>query len=265
MSESNKPGSTRPPAPKTKGTPTRRTPPPPPPKRSPVLLASVAAIGIGLVLIVVLFVAGGLPGSGPSTAIATPAFATPTELADGRSLGSAGAPITIDVWADFQCPYCARFTEQIESLLVPLYVKDGQARLTFHDLAFIGTESQDAAVAARVAGAQTDQFWAYHDLLFANQHGENKGAFARSRLADMAVTLGLDRAAFLTAMDDPTFLAAVKAETAEGNGLGVRSTPTIFINGQVFDDLLDWAKLAAHLDGLIAAASAVPAPGSVAP
>jgi len=243
----------RPPAPRTKGKPIRVAAPPP--KRSPVLLATIGAIAVGAILIVILVLANGLPGGGSSTALAAPAFPTPTDLADGRSLGAAEAPIAIDVWADFQCPYCARFTDQTESLIVPLYVKPGEARLTFHDLAFIGQESVDAAVAARVAGDLGDKFWAYHDMLYANQHGENKGAFSRERLADIAVAVGLDRGAFQTAMNDPKYLAAVKQETAEGNALGISSTPTMFINGQQFTDLLDWAKVAAALDLLVPAAS----------
>jgi len=249
----------RPPAPATKGKRTRVASAPP--KRSPVLLATIGAIVAGAILVVVLVLANGLPGSNSSAALAAPAFTTPVELADGRSLGAATAPIAVDVWADFQCPYCGRFTEQIESLIVPLYAQPGHVRLTFHDYAFLGQESLDAAVAARVAGDLGGKFWAYHDMLFANQHGENKGGFSRERLADMAVAIGLDRQAFLTAMADPKYLAAVRQETNVGAGLGVNSTPTMFIDGQQFTDLLSWSAVAAALDGLIPAASgAAPSP-----
>jgi protein-disulfide isomerase len=231
----------------------------PPPRRSPVLLATIGAIVAGAILVVILVLANGSPGGNSSTALAAPAFQTPTALADGRSLGAADAPIAIDVWADFQCPYCGVFSEQIESLIVPLYVQPGHARLTFHDLAFIGQESTDAAVAARVAGDLGNKFWAYHDMLYANQHGENKGAFSRERLADIAVAVGLDRQAFLTAMNDPKYLAAVKQETSEGNALGVTGTPTMFIDGQQFANLLDWSKVAAALDSLVPATSGAPA------
>ncbi len=238
-----------------------RNQPPPPTKRSPVLIVTVAALAIGLLVVAVLFIAGGLPGSGSTGAIATPVIGTPPGLADGRSLGSADAPIDIEVWADFQCPVCARFTEDIEPFLVGQYVQPGKARLTFHDFTFIGPESFDAAIAARVAGA-SESFWPYHDLLFANQGAENSGAFSRNRLADMAVAVGLDRAAFLAAMDDPTYLAAVKDETAAGAALGVTATPTMSINGQMTSGMPDLAALGTYLDGLVAASS----PGaSVAP
>jgi protein-disulfide isomerase len=245
----------RPPTAKTKGKPTRVAAAPP--KRSPVLLATIGAVVAGLILVIVLVVVNGTPGGTPTT-LAVPAFQAPAALADGRSLGKADAPIAIDVWADYQCPYCGQFAEQIESLIIPLYVQPGQARLTARDLAFLGQESIDAAVAARVAGDLGDKFWPYHDMLFANQHGENKGAFTRERLADIAVAVGLDRQAFLTAMDDPKYLAAVQQETDEGGAQGIRSTPTMIVNGQRFDALLDWAKVAAYLDSLVAAASGAP-------
>ena len=112
----------------------------PPPRRSPVLLATFGAVAAGAILVVILVMANGSSKGDPSTALVAPAFQTPTALADGRSLGTATAPIALDVWADFQCPYCGQFSEQIESLIVPLYVQPGHARLTFHDYAFIGQE-----------------------------------------------------------------------------------------------------------------------------
>jgi protein-disulfide isomerase len=224
-----------------------------------VLLVTVAALAVGLLFIAVLVIAGGLPGGGSSGAIATPFIGTAPGLANGRTLGSADAPIDIQVWADFQCPVCDRFTRDIEPFLVGQYVETGKARMTFNDYSFIGPESFDAAVAARVAGA-SESFWPYHDLLFANQGAENSGAFSRGRLAEMAVAVGLDRQAFLTAMDDPTYLAAVKDETARGLAQGVKATPTMIINGQMTTGLPDLGVLGTYLDSLVAASS----PGSSA-
>ncbi|MGZ4158725.1 MAG: DsbA family protein, partial [Bacteroidia bacterium] len=85
------------------------------------------------------------------------------------------------MWEDFQCPACGNFTRQIEPTIVDRYVVPGSVRLTFHDDAFIGQESLDAASAARCAGDQ-GKFWPYHDWLFANQNGENEGQFSRDRL-----------------------------------------------------------------------------------
>jgi len=231
------------------------------------LVLSIAAVAIGLLGVVVLAVAGGLPGGGSSTgAVATPVVDTPAALADGRSLGAADAPISIDIWADYQCPVCARFTRDIEPLLVARYVEPGLARVTFRDFTFLGPESFDAAVAARVAEALGGAFWAYHDRLFANQGAENSGTFSGARLADIAVAVGLDRTAFLAAMDDPAYLKAVQQETAQGQALGVDSTPTLSIDGRLAAGLPDWTRLEAYLDGLLVPASGGPGgSGSSAP
>ncbi len=235
-----------------------RTTPTPTASRPPVLLLSALALVAGVVAVMLIVVVGGGLGSAPAGAIATPRDPSPVALADGRSLGSADAPLQIDVWADFQCPICRHFTMDIEPALVARYVEPGDARLTFHDLAFLGPESIDAAVAARAAARLGDAFWPMHDLLFANQGAENSGAFGRDRLADLAVSIGLDRAAFLAALDDPALRADVQAETTSGRGLGIDSTPTMVINGTVAAGLPDWPRLQAYLDGLLASQSPAP-------
>jgi predicted DsbA family dithiol-disulfide isomerase len=121
-------------------------------------------------------------------------------------------------------------------------------------MAFLGQESIDAAVGARAAqqllGA--DGFWRFHDLLFHNQDGENEGGFDRSVLADMAVSLGIDRDAFLAALDDPELIAAVESETRAGAEAGVRSTPSLDINGRWAVGAPTYDVLSEYLDGLIA-------------
>ena len=116
-----------------------------------------------------------------------------------------------------------------------------------------------AAIAARVAQKMGVSFWTFHDLLYANQGAENKGSYSRDRLADMAVSLGLDRATFLAGMADKSNSDAVSQETSQGRALGVTSTPTLVINGQVYPGLPVYSKLTTLLDGLVANPSSVPA------
>lgn len=186
--------------------------------------------------------------------IAAPAVATPLALADGHALGRSTAPVTVEVWADYQCPYCARFTAQVEPQLIATYVASGQVRFVFRDLAFLGEESRWAAVAARLAEEQ-GKFWPYHDYLFANQQGENVGSYAIERLQEIASRVGLDRARF----DAGLQLAAARATFAQirsvmetdAGRLGVRSTPTVVVDGTVLQ-ANDWATVKAAVDAALA-------------
>src|SRR5581483_3425295 len=180
----------------------------------------LAVVGLAVVA------AGALILLGQSGAPAAPVAASP----GGKVKGDANAPVVIDEWADFQCPACRQFALGVERQLESTYLASGQVKLVYHHLAFLGDESEQAAAAAECAGDQ-GQFWAYHDKLFAEQAGENRGAFSKDNLKRFGADLGLDQASFNACVDSDRYLSAVRAETREGRRLGVRSTPTLFVNG----------------------------------
>jgi protein-disulfide isomerase len=233
-------------------------------RRRPLLVITMAALAVGLFAVGALLVLN-RPAARGST-LQTPTFMTPTDLADGTSLGAKSAPVTIDLWADFQCPVCQAFTDQIEPQLVTTYIEPGKVRLVFHDMAFIGPESVDAAVAAQAAAAQ-GKFWTYHDYLYANQGvTENSGAFSRARLISIADAVGLNQAKFTQALDDATLRNDVEAEASAGASQGVNATPTIFLNGKFFQaGIPTWSALSAAIDQLLPASaspSASPSPST---
>ncbi len=215
-----------------------RTAAPKPAWQSPMLLLTVGAVAIGLVVILVASGVLGGKNGGSTGGLLVPIRPTPPELVDptdARVLGPADAPVTIEVWSDFQCPACGSFAKSIEPDLIEEYVRPGDVRLVYRDNAFIdggdpNGESQQAAVAARCAGEQ-GKFWQYHDYLFENQDGENKGGFRREVLDQIATAVGLDMDAFGTCMAGDAPQQAVTAETAQGKAAGVTSTPTLAING----------------------------------
>jgi protein-disulfide isomerase len=204
---------------------------------------------------------GGSSSTGSSSiALNAPAAPIPASVVrDGRTLGSPTANVVLETWEDFQCPACGSFTRDIEPTLIERYVVPGKIRLTFHDFAFLGPESSAAASAARCAGAQ-GKFWEYHDWVFANQNGENKGSFSRERLAAIAERVGLDRTAWEACYDSGSESAAVSAETETGRTAGVASTPTLMLNGQIVPlaSFSSWNDLYAAIDAAVAAASPAP-------
>lgn len=104
---------------------------------------------------------------------------------------------------------------------------EGRVRLVFKDFPLPSHHLAMAAhEAARCAGAQ-GRHRPYHDRLFERQPG-----FERAALIAYAIDLGLDRDRFTRCLDEGLERNAVRASVAEGRALGVRSTPTFFVNGR---------------------------------
>ena len=103
-------------------------------------------------------------------------------------------------------------------------------RIGYVHFAFLGPESQWAAEASECAADQ-DMFWEYHDYLFANQAGENRGAFNKENLKGFALALGLDAETFNACMDTEKYAQTVQNETSWAQSVGVQSTPTFVVNG----------------------------------
>jgi protein-disulfide isomerase len=104
-------------------------------------------------------------------------------------------------------------------------------RIGYWHFAFLGQESQWAGEASECA-AEQDAFWEYHDYLFDNHGGENRGAFSKDNLKRFADELGLDTEAFNKCLDSGRNNQVVQSETASGREIGIQSTPTFLVNGQ---------------------------------
>jgi protein-disulfide isomerase len=224
------------------------------------VLGYLAAAVAGAVLTVGLLAA---TGSLTATAPQPSPSPSPAYAAD-RSIGDPSAPVTIEIWADFQCPYCGLLARVVEPTIERTYAASGQALVTYRDFAFLGAESFDAAVAARCAGKQ-GAFWYMHDLLFASQQGENQGAFAADRLESLASFAGLDATAFSACVADPSVRQAVTDETAAGRALGIESTPTIRIVGPGGVQLIKGLKPFSEIEAAFKLASTPAASGSPGP
>jgi protein-disulfide isomerase len=212
--------------------------------RSPIAAISGFAVVAGVALIVIL---GQKPAASVSSTPLIPTTSYAPGLAAGESLGRADAPVTLEIWSDFQCPFCGQLARTYLPRLVTDFVVGGQLRIVPRDVAFVGrgdpNESVDAAVAASCAADQ-DRYWQFHDILFWNQSGENEGAFSDGKLREMADLLGLDRSAWDVCRADPHRDETVSTTTSDALAAGVDSTPTLVLNGtrtagvpRTYDDL----------------------------
>ena len=147
----------------------------------------------------------------PPSPIVQPPATGIDQYADGEAIGPADAPVVLEVYADYQCPWCGKFARETLPGLVRTYVAAGQLRIEERAIAFLGSgsddESLDAAAAAACA-APAGKYWTFADYLVWNQSGENEGAFSRDRLAAIAERVGLEPDAFQACLDDPADRAA---------------------------------------------------------
>jgi protein-disulfide isomerase len=218
--------------------------------------------GLAIIAALIVIVAINLR-SAPTTTVPAALNAPASPVASsiprqGTTLGASGAPVKVDAWEDYQCPFCGIWTEQWEPHVVQDFVTTGIVRYQFHDYAFLGSgrnpdESLQAAVAAQCANDQ-GRFWEYHDWLYANQNpnGENLGWFTRARLDAIALKVGLEQAPFDTCLADPARATAIQAEQAAGSALGVNGTPSIFVNSKPLA-LSTYAALATVIRSLVPA------------
>lgn len=150
-------------------------------------------------------------------------------MANDNAMGDPNAPIMIEEFSDFQCPYCARFHEETEWQITNSYVADGTVYFVYRSFGnFIGPESKAAAEAAYCAGDQ-NKYWEYHDILFANQTGENVGAYSDRRLVAFAEALSLDMGAFNSCFDSGKYADRVDKDGEDGKAAGVTGTPAFFL------------------------------------
>jgi len=169
-------------------------------------------------------------------------------------LGRSDAPVTFDMFGDFQCPACGEFARTIEPTFIQTYVNTGKVKYVWHDYAWIGDESDTAAQAGRCAGRQ-GQFWAYHDYLYAHQRGENVGQFSSANLQAFAVSIGLDPEAFGICMDLEPDMQAVHDALRFGLTKGIDVTPSFLINGELKVGAPPMNRLAALLEFYLARSS----------
>ena len=97
------------------------------------------------------------------------------------------------------------------------------------NFAFLGQESKDAAMGSKCAQDQ-GKFWEYHDYLYENQQGENRGAFSPENLKNFATELKLDSIEFNSCLDSRKYEKIVNDEQVLARSFGVKGTPSTFIN-----------------------------------
>lgn len=164
------------------------------------------------------------------------------DYSKGQKIGSDSAKVKLVEFSDFQCPACAAAEPLVEKIR-NTYPKDQVQIIYRHFPLPQHTHGKEAASVAESAGQQ-GKFWPMHDKLFETQSqwselGNNE---ATAFFLNLSRQLGLDENKIKQAAQDSAIQAKIEADAAEGQRVGVNSTPTFFVNGkklnlQSFDDL----------------------------
>jgi len=149
------------------------------------------------------------------------------DIAGSPFLGKADAPVVIVEWSDFQCPYCARATPPLKE--VQKKYGDDKVKLVFKHFPLSFHKGAKPAAIASLAAADQGKFWEFHDVLFKNQR-----ALDASKMNGYAAEAGLDVEQFKQDMtaNQTKYAKAVDADFRQGQSVGVRGTPTLYIGGK---------------------------------
>jgi glutaredoxin len=152
------------------------------------------------------------------------------EVGESPVRGSPMAPVTIVEFSDFECPFCAAAHPVLERIVSE---SDGKVRLVFKQFPLDAHPNARAASRASVAAGRQGKFWDMHDRLF-----EHQNQLEPRQLEAHAEALGLDLERFRKDMESEATERRIEEDRALGRRAGVRGTPSIFINGRLFEGSL---------------------------
>ena len=203
----------------------------------------IILVVLGVAVVSVLYYTRSTPGSGLTPAnqatasssaaanTAQPPVVTGSPGADPPyTLGSPNAPARLEEFGDFQCPPCGLF----HPILVQMHKEFGdKLQITFREypLAPAHQHAIAAASAAEAAGLQ-GKFWPMHDLLYEHQNDWKDKFDVRPIFEGYAQQIGLDLDRYKRDVAGEAVAQRIFLDRKRGESLGVKGTPTVFLNGR---------------------------------
>lgn len=227
----------------------------------------LAVIAVAILLPVALSGQGGGKVAGAqvnANVAAAPSTNTPTSTADISKVdvtnnpyfGDKNAPVTVAFWTDYQCPFCKRFDEQTLPTLIQQYVDKGEVKIVVKDFAFLGPDSDTAALAARaVWEVSPKNFLAWHEAMYDKQDAENGGWGNKDDVLALTKTIsGIDANKVAKLMDSKKdeYTKLIAADKSEASTMGVDGTPGFVIGKQLIAGAQPTATFTQAIDALLA-------------
>ena len=172
-----------------------------------------------------------------------------------HTIGPPDAPVTLVEYGDYECPDCGSAYPVLKQLRARL---GDRLRFVFRNFPLMNIHAR-ASIAAQAAEAASAQgkFWPMHDQLY-----EHQKTLADTDLERLAIRVGLELYKFNADVGSERFVRRVNEDIASGRASGVRGTPTFFINGYRFNDVVNYENLLAAVraaaDGRWPATAPVP-------
>jgi protein-disulfide isomerase len=208
-------------------------------KKEMVRLGTVA-----VVLVVALIAAASIYLRGESkkreaeVASRPPPAATTLVRPHSRTLGPADAKVTVVEFFDPECESCRAIYPAVKKLLAQY---GGRVRLVLRYMPLHGN-SVYASSALEAAGEQ-GKYWEMLEALFERQPEWGSHHAPKPELIpEIAAGVGLDMAAFNRTVNSTAHRTLIETDAADGRSLGVRGTPTFFVNGKMLERL-DYGEL----------------------
>lgn len=163
-------------------------------------------------------------GKGKTVQMLSLAFVRDIDISGAPVLGLPDAPVTIIVFMDYQCPYCARLMPVLEQVL-ERYPK--QVKIVYKQYPLKMHKAALSAAAASLVAAREGRFREFHDVLM-----EDYKNLTDEIILDRASGLGFDREWFQKEIASPAVLLQIQKDMQDGKKAGVSGIPSVFINGK---------------------------------
>ncbi len=169
----------------------------------------------------------------------------------GMAVGDPKAPVTVVEFADLACPYCAYMALKVFPAVKPSYIETGKVRWIFVDFPLPShRNSFTAAVLTHCAGEQ-GKYWDLQERFFERMNDWAHEQDPVPALLSIAEELNLDTKALKACLESGVYTDRVKKSQQYGLQMGIRATPSFFINGRFVEGAMPLERFQALLDEML--------------
>jgi len=220
-------------------------------KYSTFILVAVIVVGVFIFL-------GKSDNIGPTGEIVKN-VGTGLEIGDAPLLGDKNAPVTIVIFSDFSCPFCAAASGANEEIvnsmksrssgwepIMPNVIKDyvdtGKVKIAFKY--FPGHGAGQQAMLTGLCLNEQELFWKFHDKAFANYESTNN----LEKMKELAKELGADMDALDRCLASNKYNSKLNSDSQEGKEAGVQGTPAFFVNEKLVSGAVPYSDIKKVID-----------------